>query len=130
MEKLIEQHQILWGIGSVVIGLLFLLWNLKFPTKGDDILNVQFRGYLAAGLFVVIGVFLICDKLEIKFIRNEWLWIIICFAGGLSVLIFTINKYDNNVEKMSSEQQNGFAIAGLLLFFGLVLLLMHMGSRH
>ena len=130
MEKLIEQHQILWGIGSILLGLIFLYKNLKYPTKGDDILNLQFRGYLAGGGFVVLGIFLICDKLGIQFIRNEWLWIILCFAGGISVLLFTINKYDNNVDKMSPEQQNGFGVAGMLLFFGLVLLLMHMGSRH
>ena len=130
MEKLIEQHQILWGIGFILFGLIILWWNLKFPTKGDDILNVQIKGYLGAGLFVVIGAFLICDKLEIKFIRNEWLWIILCFASGFAILLFTINKYDNNVEKMSSEQKNGFGVAGLLLFLGLVILIAHMGSGH
>ena len=116
-------HQIWWGIGSMLLGFVFLWYTIKFPILGFDITNAQFKGYSGGIGFIIIGIVMICDSLKIKFVRNAWLWIILFFVSS-------INRYDNNVEKMSSEQKNGFFGTLILFLLGLFTLISHLGSQH
>ncbi|MCH3923780.1 MAG: hypothetical protein LKE30_02520 [Bacteroidales bacterium] len=56
---------LIWGIVSLIVGVLFLIWNIKNPSGDENsetpYLDKQWdlRGYIGAFTFILVGIILI-----------------------------------------------------------------------
>jgi hypothetical protein len=61
MNKFINSHPFLCGIGCIIIGLITIRHTYKNPPKKPTPIPYVFEGYLGGGGFVILGIVFIIE---------------------------------------------------------------------
>ena len=123
------EHQILWGILSIIAGIFVLFYTFKFPFKGNDIFLINLKGYFGGVGFIIIGIMATCDKIGVEFVRNAWFWIIVSFLSSSGIFYYTFAHTDKSGNNIDQAQWEGFLVAFLIFIAGLATLIYQLGHH-